>query len=566
MSHPRNEDLASAAIHAGHRQLRAAIYTRVSQDRRGTKCSVEEQEHEARGVVARESWSLQGVWSDNDRSASQYARKGRPDWERLLQTIERGEIDVLVVWEPSRATRDRQVWAALAALCQERSVLINASGKTQDPTDPDDMFALDLFFAIAIRESAATRKRVKRSMRAAARKGRPHGHVPYGYRRIYDVNTGDLLSQVPQEPQASVVKEIFRRVAAAEKLDRIAEDLNRRGVAAPGDQRWTGSVVRRAITVIRRRLEPDEEMLVLDIRADLKAGLSTTEIARRLASEGVPVLVNTGWTYQSVHALAVNRTYVGRRTHHGETVTTIREDGLAEWPALVSQESFDAAQRALAVPGREKSRPGAARHLLSGIALCDVCGLPVGHVPRRGSPFYGCKTKPSGGRSGFHVGRAEYKVDAYVLSLMFARLSRPDAAELFSDSSAGEESAALNRAIGDDERYLEELYAQARDPDPAQRLSARALGAIEAEVQARIVANRSRLEQVQVSPLVRDLIAAAPGEVGERFELLAFEQKREVIRHTMEIRITTIGPGGNHVPIEETVRVRWLRSRFLPKA
>ncbi len=180
------------------RCMRAAIYTRVSQDSRGDARSVQEQERECSAWVEREGWEALGVWSDNDISASKYAKKRRPGWQALTDRLEASEVDVLVVWEPSRATRDRRVWAALAAICEEHAVRFGCNGRVYDLTDPDDAFQLDLFFALATRESGATRKRVLRSTRASAIAGRPHGKLLYGYRRTYREGSQgpELVAQV----------------------------------------------------------------------------------------------------------------------------------------------------------------------------------------------------------------------------------------------------------------------------------------------------------------------------------------------------------------------------------
>jgi site-specific DNA recombinase len=119
--------------------LRAAIYTRVSSDPNDRGRSVEEQEVECRRWIEREGWDLiEPVYCDNDRSASRYARRARPDWQRLTEDLARGRIDVLVVWEISRTTRDRVVWAALVESCLDRDVKLCIDGRLHDLADPDD--------------------------------------------------------------------------------------------------------------------------------------------------------------------------------------------------------------------------------------------------------------------------------------------------------------------------------------------------------------------------------------------------------------------------------------------
>ncbi|MQA27708.1 MAG: recombinase family protein, partial [Micromonosporaceae bacterium] len=87
--------------------LRAGIYARVSKDKRKRQRgrSVGEQETEARAACERRRWTVAEIYKDEDRSASRFAKKERPDWERLLADLDAGQLDVLVIWEPSRGDR-----------------------------------------------------------------------------------------------------------------------------------------------------------------------------------------------------------------------------------------------------------------------------------------------------------------------------------------------------------------------------------------------------------------------------------------------------------------------------
>jgi site-specific DNA recombinase len=112
--------------------LRAVIYTRVSQDRNGIGRSVTDQERECRVVCEREGWQVISVFCDNDRSASRYATKSRPEFAQVLDLIDSGGYDVLVTWEASRATRDLKVYTQLAERCAIAGVLWCYSGSTHD--------------------------------------------------------------------------------------------------------------------------------------------------------------------------------------------------------------------------------------------------------------------------------------------------------------------------------------------------------------------------------------------------------------------------------------------------
>jgi site-specific DNA recombinase len=223
----------------------ALIYTRVSQDQTRQGRSVDEQEHECRAVCEREGWTVVDVLSDNGRSASRYATKTRPAWAQVKRRLATDGIDVLVTWEASRNGRDLGEFVELRDLCRANGVMLNYEGKSFDFDDHSDSFRAGLDALISEDESERTRKRVLRTMRSQAAKGRPHGRVLYGYKRVYDDSTPPrLLGQEPDPETAPVVREMARRFLSGESLYAIAEDLNARGVSGV---KWSMNRVKRTL-------------------------------------------------------------------------------------------------------------------------------------------------------------------------------------------------------------------------------------------------------------------------------------------------------------------------------
>src|SRR5687768_13535504 len=205
--------------------MRAVIYTRVSSDPHSTGRSVEQQETECRQVCDRNGWTVVQVFTDNDRSASRYARKDRPGYAQVKNFLDGGHADALVLWEGSRAQRDLRDYLKLRDLCAARGVLYCYSGKVHDLTRTDDRFTTGLDALLAEREADLTRDRVLRAVRANMATGRPYGRTLYGYRRVYDAQTRQFLEQVPHEEQAPVVREAARRVMAGESCRSVALDF-----------------------------------------------------------------------------------------------------------------------------------------------------------------------------------------------------------------------------------------------------------------------------------------------------------------------------------------------------
>jgi DNA invertase Pin-like site-specific DNA recombinase len=89
--------------------LRAAIYCRVSQDNAGG-ASVAEQTAESLEVCEENGWTVTEVYDDNDIRASRFTSRQRPDWLRLIDALHADKLDMLVLWESSRGTRNPEVW------------------------------------------------------------------------------------------------------------------------------------------------------------------------------------------------------------------------------------------------------------------------------------------------------------------------------------------------------------------------------------------------------------------------------------------------------------------------
>src|SRR5690606_4842180 len=95
----------------------ALRYQRASGDKKQEGKSVTDQSKENARVIAGYGWRDGGSYTDNARSASRHATKQREDFERLIEDIEAGRGDVLVVWEISRKERDLAVYVKIRDLC-----------------------------------------------------------------------------------------------------------------------------------------------------------------------------------------------------------------------------------------------------------------------------------------------------------------------------------------------------------------------------------------------------------------------------------------------------------------
>lgn len=167
-------------------------------------------------------------------------------------------------------------------------------------------------------------------------------------------------------------------------------------------------------------LDPDQSDAVRTAYADVLAGRSLRSIAAEWNSRGFKSARGHDWTQTGVRAVILNPRNAGFRAYHGEII------GPAVWPPIVDRDVFDGAVAVLRNPARN-SGGGAAvgrKYLMSGLALCGVCGSAMTSAAPSGRGMqYRC-------RKCFGASRNIEAVDNYVLDIVAARLSMPDAASL----------------------------------------------------------------------------------------------------------------------------------------
>jgi DNA invertase Pin-like site-specific DNA recombinase len=472
-------------MEAAPEPLAAGIYNRVSDDRDGRAKSPEQQNEENLAACQEEGWTVAATYTEPaSASASKFARKARAEWERLLADLDAGRLAVIVVWETSRSSRKMAPFVALLDACEAKGVLIHVTshGHTYDLRKYRDRRALLVDGIDSEGESEKTSQRVRRAERARASAGLPSGRLLYGYRREYEYDSNGkrhFLAQVPDETQAVIAREVFTRFAAGESMHGICTDLERRGVP------------------VAYRGDPAKRRTPGPLR----------------------------WDQVRIRQMLVNPGYIGKRVRHGEII------GDAVWPPLVTEETFWTCQRRIEDNARRRN-PGDVhdRWLLSGVARCGVCGAYLRCVPNHsGRLIYQCRSRggdPSKGKWCTSIVAAP--LEAYITETVIARLSQPDALDLFTaDKSADAEAAAA--ALLAKKQELEDLHALAE----AGKLTMTALARHEPRLEGELAALEERA-RAHIAPVVR---ATAGPDAAARWEQLGLAQRKELLLNVADIRL-----------------------------
>ena len=527
-------DVMAAHPQRTDQRPRVTLYARVSSDRRkhDRQRSVTQQLTIGRRIAIGNVWNIVGEYADNDRSASGYATQEREDWPKVEADIEAGRTDILWAIEISRGTRDLLVWAKLAKVCKEKGVLIALDDDVWDPRKPSHMRHLNQLMVDAVYESDKTATRVGRDTAANAERGGVHGPWGYGFRHEYDPDTGELLRRVVHEPEAAVIREVAARFLSGETLGTISADLNSR-------------------------------------RIPTSAGLVAGEPI--LDEHGAPALnevtgdpkVQRGWQHQLWVQILQRAALIGRREHRGRIVEAGGWDPIFNGTVVNGVRLDEAAWREirerLGVRPRDRGeahavRDGSAQHLLSGIALCGVCGARMYRTIDKKAPdgwVYQCRGLYQGAPKG-HVSRSGVRLEEAVTAQIIARLSLPDAVDAFRER--GPEPEEVERAHARKSELRAELKELERDV-AAGEVSPRMATARERQIEEEMTSLDEVTRPRLVDPIVKALTSGAPAVTWGEWTL---EQKRSALRALTErIEVPKLGRGRRQVPPEEYVRVVW---------
>lgn len=382
------------------KQDRAAIYARISLDRTGAGLGVERQVADCRDLAERRGYNVVGVYSDNDVSA--YKRRHRPQYVELLELMRAGAVDVVLALHTDRLHRSNaelEVYLDASQIHDVRTETCWAG--VIDLSTAMGRFQARLAGSLAVLESEQKAERVRRQKQQAAEQGRANGRLGYGF-------TWDAPSRTNRvDPaQAAIVCEIADRILRAETLYSIAEDLNLRGVVAPGGTvgTWRSVTIRQTIG-----------------RATL-----------------------AGWREWRPGGY-------GRRGGHGFGDFIAKGD----WAPILSRETVEEIRRLLSDPQRRVSRRQPLT-LLTGVLVCGRCGAPMSSAidRRTGRRKYNCVAQPGLSRCG-GVSVVETPVDAMVSAAVVAVLRGTHESE--HQVATPSAVATAQRELDQATRALEEL-------------------------------------------------------------------------------------------------------------
>ena len=326
-----------------------ALYERLSRD--------DEQAGESNSILNQKKYLEEYARQKGLRNIRHFYDDGysgtnfnRPGFTALLEEIEAGRVDTLVVKDLSRFGRNYlQVGYYTEIVFPKKGVrfiAINNNVDSANPTENDFTPFLNIMNEWYAKD---TSNKIKAVFKSRMKEGlRCSGAIPYGYKRI----NGDKQTLVVDEPAAEVVRKVFRLACQGVGVTAIAETLTEEKVLIPSayTAKYSPENCRHKTIIDPYRWNATTVGYILDRQEYLGHTVLGKSICENFKTK-------------QRRAATPEELMIFPDTHE----------------AIIDQDTWDIAQK-LRVRAKPRAANGTYSHRLSGMIYCADCGSRMGFI------------------------------------------------------------------------------------------------------------------------------------------------------------------------------------------
>ncbi|WP_044736366.1 recombinase family protein [Geobacillus kaustophilus] len=221
--------------------MKVAIYVRVSTEEQAKEgFSIPAQRERLRAFCTSQGWEIVQEYIEEGWSAKDLER---PQMQRLLKDIKKGNIDIVLVYRLDRLTRSVLDLYLLLQTFEKYNVAFRSATEVYDTSTAMGRLFITLVAALAQWERENLAERVKFGIEQMIDEGKkPGGHSPYGYKFDKDFNCTII------EDEANVVRMIYRMYCDGYGYHSIAKRLNELGIKPRIAKEWNRNSIRDILT------------------------------------------------------------------------------------------------------------------------------------------------------------------------------------------------------------------------------------------------------------------------------------------------------------------------------
>jgi site-specific DNA recombinase len=495
--------------------MNAAIYCRLSKNRKGKKSNVKEQERDCLDFIESQGWQFVDKYVDDGISASDKSTKPRERFPDLMRDVRAGLIDVIVASEFTRLyRRPRELEELLDPIDRFHynvdlyTVEDNKRWNIHTASGRDELRG-------AVKQAAYfsdyIAEQVRKKARHRATDGRWHGGKPgYGfdYTPIQRDSEGDEL-----EPEQVIINDEQAEVIRRRVVWPLIRDENRKAIG----------------TVCEELNRSDPPILTREGRrwrqGNLHPILVKPAIAGLVKHPAKPDLVRARW---------------------GTFVECLQHPGANDcYGAVVSEHDWRKLQAILSKPERARNLITRTGALLTGYIYCGNpdCGKKlIATRDQRGKRVYACKRDSHRNGCG-KIKRLADPIDQLVTELVIATLE--DADDLTIAIASDEEDFT---ALHAEKKRLEERQAQlAIDHYQLEVIDRVPFLAANEALQSDIAAIQRKLDRATTHRLVKELPVGEVAQIEWDAHKDDIAWRRELVGILIE-RIIVKPSQSRHIP------------------
>ena len=513
---------------------RVALYARYSDDKQNA-ASIEDQFRICREQASREQWRVVGTYQDAAISGASIVL--RPGIQSLLRDAQQGKFEMVMAEALDRVSRDQADVATLFKHLRFAGVEIVTLAEGQ--ISELHVGLKGTMNALFLKDLAA---KTHRGLRGRVESGKSGGGLCYGYSALKQIDDrGEPIrgERTINEPEAEVVRQVFRDFAAGISPRAIARRLNAESIRGPHDKLWTDSTIRGHVT--------------------RGTGLLNNELyVGRLVWNRLRYVKDPA-TGKRVSRLNPSEKWITTEVSELRIIDDVLWQAVKRRQAEIEGKYANAISATRAAFANRLNGMHRPRSLLSGLLFCGCCGGPYS---LRGQDRYACSNHVMNGSCSNSRTIARESLEARMLAGLRERLMAPEvAAEAM--RAYTEETNRLNwerrasqeadrRDLEKVKKSIKEIVAMIEDGNGNRTLIARL-----SELEAKEDGIQARLDQKAVD--VPDIHPNVAGIYRRKVERLAEalanpnerEEAAEAIRSLIE-RIT-LTPGAERGQIDATL-------------